>query len=218
MDLDPSLIAAALARNDRYVTEVVEGLKVCPYAAQARRAGRTERFVLPWSEAAPALPIEDAHLAVMARMAEPGGVEVVQWIYPTVTWSATHWDRSAKDLTTRCHEVLGRSVVGVAPLHPSASYHTGSAAALVPLFRRTPDPTIQWIALHALDAVRGTRPHGEVLLPRDPAEAAALLAQLAKPSVADAIARANARTAEAVGVVAIEAMLASLREPGAHSE
>lgn len=215
--LDPQLVAAALARNDRYVREVVEALNVCPYAAQARRAGRTERRVMPWSEPVEALALHADHLAMMRRMAMEDDVEVVQWIYPTVPWSADVWDRAAKDLTMRCHQALGVSVVGVAPLHPEAAYRTTSPAALVPLFRRTPDPTIQWIALRALEAVRRGRPNGEVLLPRDPEEAAALLDRLSKPSVADAVARGNAALAASMGVAELEALFASLRDDEPHS-
>ena len=80
---------------------------------------------------------------------------------------------------------------------------------MVPLFRRSPDPTLQWISLAALERVREGRPHGEVLLPRDPAEARALLASLERPSLADAIADTNRERAFGYGVEALVALFES---------
>lgn len=210
MTLSSDRVRDALARNDRYVHEVVEQLAVCPYARPARLAGRTSRYVLdtgPCGE----LEAKDLHLDVLRAMASDDGPEVVQWIYPTAPHDASSWDRAGKVFTQRCHDACGQTVVGVAPLHPEAAYLPHTAAAMVPLFRRAPDPTLQWISLRALDAVRSTRPRGEVLLPRDPIAARALLAELARPSLAETIADNNRSTALEIGLEAFEALLAGLR-------
>ena len=39
-------IAAALARNERYVREFVEAFNLCPYARRCRETGKLQRVVL----------------------------------------------------------------------------------------------------------------------------------------------------------------------------
>lgn len=211
VSLSPEIAAAALARNDRYVSEVVEALNVCPYARPSRLDGRTARFVLD-VDADGQLEVTDAHLSVLADMDQEGGLEVVQWIYPTARFTATAWDRAGKAFTSACHEAHGESVVGVAPLHPEAPYLSATAAAMVPLFRRAPDPTLQWISLRSIDAVRATRPRGEVLAPSDPQAIERLLESLARPSLAETIAERNRRTALRIGLRQFEDLMAGLRD------
>ena len=196
----------ALARNDRYVREAVEALNLCPFAARARREGTSARRVLFGRlEEVPQTTL----LGILRDMEREGGPEVVQLIFPDETDDPGDWERRAKAGLVAVHEALGRSVAGVAALHPRARFKVASARAMVPLFRRAPDPTLQWISLAALKRVREGRPHGEVLLPRDPAEARALLASLERPSLADTIADTNRERALSYGVEALETLFES---------
>lgn len=202
----------ALARNERYLREAIEALAFCPYAAPARLEGASLRRV--YEGTLPSAPNDALH-EIMDAIASPGGPDVAQLIFPDETDDPRDWDRRGKALVRAMHDQRGASVVGVAPLHPHAPYKAHSPRAMVPLFRRAPDPTLQWIALDALDRVRAGRPRGEVLLPRDPDEARELLARLQKPSLADAIANANYERASAMGLAAVEALFASFRAGGA---
>ena len=49
-------VAAALARNDRYVREFVEALNLCPYAKRTRETGKLKREVLLDAGGAPDTP------------------------------------------------------------------------------------------------------------------------------------------------------------------
>jgi hypothetical protein len=213
MPLSDADRAEALARNERYVREMIEALNFCPYAKGSRLAGRSARVVCAESLAEDGTLIlsEDARSALAALAAPDAEFEVVQVIYPRVRADYLAWDRAVKQATTAYFDEYGGAFAGVAPLHPNAEFTRHSPASLVPLFRRAPDPTIQWIALSALACVRGSRPHGEVLAPQDPVERAALLELLLKPSVSESIARANFERAEGEGIAALVALFAGLR-------
>src|SRR3954464_7080420 len=68
----------ALARNDRYLREFVEALRMCPYAQACRESGKLQRRVLhSREEALPAirqietLPPESVEVALLIFPLEP---------------------------------------------------------------------------------------------------------------------------------------------------
>jgi len=65
-------VAAALARNDRYLHEFVEALQLCPWAKRCREIGRLSRHVI----LEPAAPISNAKLSA-AGVNVIGNVDVV---------------------------------------------------------------------------------------------------------------------------------------------
>jgi hypothetical protein len=95
-------------------------------------------------------------------------------------------------------------VWAVAAFHPELPFTAASPSEAIPLFRRSPDATLQWLRLDALERVRRGRPEGDVVLPVVPRDAAALLAQVSKPGLADVVAENNRRTADALGWEVVE--------------
>ena len=201
---------AALARNSRFVEEFVEGLNVCPYARRSRVTGTARRFVTPAEDNDFGAEHPDV-LSAFAAIVDDVKTEVVQLICPRISLGGKAWVRRVKALTEALHLHHGESVVGVAAFHPQMNFRTERPAALIPLFRRAPDPTVQWIRLDVIQRVRAGRPAGDIALPALDADVAAFLRQQSLPSVEAEISAANARTVEELGLEIVLRMLADYR-------
>jgi hypothetical protein len=90
------------------------------------------------------------------------------------------------------------------------NYRTDSAAALISLFRRAPDPTLQWVRLSALDSIYRGRKGGTNFV--DLSHVAKLLGAPAKRDLYEEIARSNQATAERVGIQVLEHRLTELHQ------
>lgn len=204
---------AALARNDRFLDMIIEGMGVCPYARSSRVNGGTRRFVLP-DRVTTSLPLApSAELAeILATMSAAGELEVVQVIFPRAAVGPREWVRSVKEVTVKLQAPYDRSFVAVAAFHPALSYRTDTPSAMVPLFRRSPDPLIQWIRLSVLDRVRQGRPDGDVAMPEDASGMAALHTTFRRKSLADEIAEANFGKVHDMGVKSFERLLRESHE------
>lgn len=142
----------ALRVNERYLREFIEGSSFCPYAKQGRRSGQTSRYVFLFEEL-DVKPLVD----LMKRISEDPKQVVAQVILPLVDVDPEAWRKFCMDVTALGHHELGKPVLACAPLHPSLPYSDESMYSLVPLFRRAPDPTIQWVRLDGLDALYAGR-------------------------------------------------------------
>jgi len=191
----------ALRLNDRYLTEVIEPHKFCPYARAARLNSRMRRYVITTSHEDRAQVLD-----LMAEVADDPTQEVVQVIFPTVELDASAWrdaTRSFDEGLVKEHGEGYANVLASAAFHPDLSFSTRSPATLVPLFRRAPDPTIQWTRLDVLDALHssqgGRSSHFLDVRGLSVDEIMAALASF-RPSLSERIAEANLRTAESLGV------------------
>jgi hypothetical protein len=202
--------AEALARNSRFVEEFVEDLNVCPYAKGSRMDGSAQRRVAPVSNEDLTADHPDI-AAAFHRIADEPGVEVMQIICPRIAMPEKEWTLRVKEMTETLHQAHGRSVVGVAAFHPDLKFRDESAASLVPLFRRAPDPTIQWIRLDVIERVRSSRPAGDIAIPTDEANLAEFLKRQLLPSVEAEIAATNARLVDNLGLEAILQLLQRFR-------
>src|SRR5260370_1140442 len=75
-----TLAEGALERNDRYVREFVEALRICPYAKQCRETGKLHRRVLfgpdealPAIRAIEALPADSLEVPLLIFPSPPAG-------------------------------------------------------------------------------------------------------------------------------------------------
>ncbi len=202
-----------MARNARFLEDIVEDLNVCPYARKARLDGAVFRHVFPdVLDDTGAFASRDALAQVLETLAESDTLEVTQLIFPNAGCDGRMWSRAVKRLTAELQAERGSSVVGVAAFHPELTFRTDSPAVMVPLFRRAPDPTIQWIRLDVLDRVRRGRTNGDVVMPEDTEALLALLRQGKKRSLDEEIADANFRRVNALGVEEFVASLHALRD------
>jgi hypothetical protein len=200
----------ALARNDRYLREFVEALRLCPYAKPCREAGRLQRRVV-WSreQALPvireieALPDHEVEVALMIFPAEP----------------ATG-DQSAREFTAFCaslRESMFAAHRGEAPFycvafHPDLPRDLLDANRAVHFIRRSPDPTLQLVRASTLRAVRGENEGGSRYVDTSRLSLEEAMALASPLSLAERIAETNFATVQREGADRLEAMLSSFRQ------
>ena len=149
----PAMAGGALSLAARYVESVVEGLELCPYAAQARRTGgvRMERIV----------STHDAkHCAVrVAAIAQDTGLEAILLIFDLAD-DDPRCDARAFEAFLREFQGLHRA--SGAPAFYSVMFHPRieervprtTPDSLVQVIRRAPVPMIQCLRASSMDAVR----------------------------------------------------------------
>lgn len=196
----------------RFTTELIEGLNLCPFARGSRHTGASVvRVVLEPLDPAATAPEGSALRSLIEELIDDESAEVVQVIFPAVAMDALSWERWAKALTSWVRGLRPPPAVwAVAAFHPELPWSSSSASEAIPLFRRSPDATLQWLRLDALERVRRGRPEGDVVLPSVPRDAAALLAQVSKPGLAEVVAENNHRMATSFGWEALEDRLKDL--------
>lgn len=199
--------AAALAANDRYLYEFVEGEAFCPYAREGRRRQETKRFV-HWASELDA----ESLLELMAEVARDESIVVAQVIFPCIAVTPTAWMEFCTAVTNAAHKKMGgRDVLALAALHPDMSYREDTPFSLIPLFRRSPDPTIQWVRLSSLQALYKGREKGSTFI--DPEQMMALIAEGPAPKpLYDRVAEANEASLRRLGVSRVVRLLDSMRE------
>ncbi len=210
--LSERIAELALAANARWTQQVIEAGNYCPFARRAREQQRAMALVSfdrvdldePENSA-------DALFGHADRLASDERAEVVQVIFPLLEVTPDRWQRYAKGLTAAVHRRRGQgSVFAVAAFHPELPWSDAGPQTIVPLLRRTPDPTIQWLRLDVLHRVREGRPEGDVALPDGPERALKLLKQAQRPPLSEVVAQANWDTARGQGLEALEARLREL--------
>lgn len=194
--------ARALAANDRYVLDLLEKENFCPYARAGRERGRTERRV-HFADTDSLAPIAD-----IFADAVPRDVEVLQVIFPLVPVEPQAFSRFVNDVTDALNQTQPRPVFASAALHPHLPYRRETPAGLISLFRRAPDPTLQWVRLSTLDNIYRGRKGGTSFV--DLNNVAAILEATNKRDLYEEIALANQSTAERLGIDWLDAHLAAL--------
>ncbi len=156
------LVGEALRLNARYVEEVVIGWGLCPWAAQAWRAGAVARRVL----VEPA-PETGAVLEVVDALAARPEISIGLLIFPRAALDAAAWGSFAERV--RRADRARRPPSAAAPFllaafHPltgARAAEAGDAGALVSRLRRTPDPTLQLVCAELLERL-GPEVSGEI--------------------------------------------------------
>ncbi len=195
----------ALRVNDRYLEEFLEKYAFCPYSREGRKKGQVHRYVHYCDSHDPGSLVELMHKVA----ADPQQV-VVQVIMPLIDASPEGWIRFSQELTDYGHARLGGpSVLACAPLHPELPYNTLNPEAMIPLFRRTPDPTIQWVRLDGLASIYEGRGGDTVFVD---ANAIGDYMEHVSPQVNlyERIAETNAAMAKRLSFEVIEALLGSI--------
>ena len=144
---DAALVAAALRVNARYVEEVVIGWGLCPWAARAWNERQVTQRV--FTDAAP--EVEPVAAFVDELVARPDAA-IGLAIFPRVGCTVGAWERFAERVRR------ARGAFLVAAFHPDYRPPDGPAldpAQLVPLIRRTPDPTLQLVRASLMENLRG---------------------------------------------------------------
>jgi hypothetical protein len=203
------LEAEALRVNDRYLHEFIEGSSFCPYARQGRRAGQTKRYV----HLAETLDLQPL-LELFARICSDPQQVVAQVILPMVEVEPEAWRRFCMDLTDLGHAHIQQLVLACAPLHPALPFVESNMYGMVPLFRRAPDPTIQWVRLDGLDALYAGRGSDNQFL--KPEDIAALLNanRPSRPPLYDVVCKTNAAMARRLTIERVVKTLDEIAHDG----
>jgi len=202
-----TLPEAALARNDRYLLEFVEALRMCPFAKQCRETGKLHRRVV--------LELRDAQAAVKAVEALPAdSVEVALLIFPLARADGEASPREFEAFTATLRDWMSREHHGDPPFycvafHPDLPRDLFDAHRAVQFIRRSPDPTVQLVRASVLRSVRAGREGGSVYAGDLSLEEALTL--VSPLSLSDRIAEANLETLRRENPDRIAALLASLR-------
>jgi hypothetical protein len=178
--------------HERFLVEVIEKLHLCPWAEGTRRSNALRRAVV---------------------LAQDPVDEILSWgdevLVGILIWP-TFFDGPAEleQLLARVRREEearrgGRSPFVTALFHPQLAYSTDTPDQLVPLFRRSPDPSVQFIRHAALEAVRSAAPSGKFLFDFSPAAFVELERRKELVPVSDKIASDNAASVEKIGLDAL---------------
>ncbi len=212
-------VSAVEALNDRFLREVVESWRSCPYARGCRDAGKLWRTVC-WADD-DAVASEQRILRVMAQLeraagaAEAGPPEVALLVLPALAHlESPRFDALHVRLRTAHEAAFPQSLFYNVAFHPGYPIDNRTPSTLVRLFRRSPDPTLQFVAKAVLQPLRKTTDEAERVrtasaLLAAGADTATLAAALRAPrDVSVAVAEANAQRFERESA----AMLAQLEQ------
>lgn len=179
----------------RYVVEVVERYRLCPWAQPARASGEVAVSVL-WGS-----PTIASWIATAAAQLSRPDVRVAVVIAPELAIGPAAL-RAVRDAVA-----AELPEVGVAEFHPEAPLDLATPARLVPFLRRAPDPLLQLVPIALLRAARAGGP--PLTAPRAAqVRALAGCARPPRPAVGEELAAANHATASAHGAAIASAMAA----------
>jgi hypothetical protein len=196
-----SIEAAALARSDRYLSEFVEALELCPFARRCRESGRLARRVLRGER-----PAEATAAAVRElEQTSEEQVEVALLIYPEFAGELSRFEEFRDEVRRSL-----RLFYCVA-FHPALPMDLSDANRAVSFLRRSPDPTLQLVRISTLDRVRSGRPAGSVYVDPSRLSPEELRDLEAVPSLSDQIAEANLCTLRREDPARLAQLLADLR-------
>jgi hypothetical protein len=196
-----SIEAEALARSDRYLSEFVEALDLCPFARRCRETGRLARRVLRGGR-----PGEATSAAARELEATPEEqLEVALLIYPELEGGLP----ALEELRDEVRRSL-RQFHCVA-FHPELPMDLSDANRAVSFLRRSPDPTLQLVRVSTLDRVRSGRPAGSVYVDPSRLSPDELRNLATLPSLSDQIAAANLSTLRRQDPALLAGLLESIR-------
>jgi hypothetical protein len=192
-----------LARNDRYLWEFVEALRLCPFAKRCREDGKLHRRVL--------LAGDDPVSALREVEALPeSSLEVALLLFPEAPTGSLEAARAFEELAAGLREKMAKpAVFYCVAFHPDLPRDLGSPHRAVPFIRRSPDPTLQLVRISVLEAIRDGS--GERYVDPSSLTLEQLLALKTPQSLSDRIAEANLETLEQTGPDQVEARLTALR-------
>ncbi|MEZ4221476.1 MAG: DUF1415 family protein [Polyangiaceae bacterium] len=197
--------AEALRVNDRYLEEFLEKYAFCPYSREGRRRGEVQRYVHFCDSHDPEPLVER-----MRQVAADESQVVAQVIFPLIDVSAVDFERFCRQLTDYAHsQLFDHDVLAAAPLHPDLRFTQSNPEALIPLFRRTPDPTLQWVRLDALQNLYSGRESDTVFVDASSIDSY-LRDNAGRTPLYETIAQANAKMLQRLSVPTVEALLSDI--------
>lgn len=200
MDSNLTIESEAIRLCRRYQVEIVEALKLCPWAERARLDGHVSERVIRGE-------VDDsaASLSAIEELGRDSSVEIGLLIFPEARVGRADFERFVSRLVdedARSREV-GTAPFAMAAFHPDAEADLSDPERLISFLRRTPDPTIQLVRCEILDDLRSGFSDGTAFVDIN---ALATLDQSREDTLPlrERIARANQRTVERLGLPDVE--------------
>ena len=158
-DLRAAAVSAVLRRNDRYLSGLVEAHNVCPFARPCREQGKLWRAI----SFATADGIVDRALALATQLeAVSTPVEVALLLMPGLRGiDPIALDRIHAQLRESYRGRAGGASFYVVPFHPDYPLNARDPGALVRFWRRSPDPTLQFVHIETLESLRRADPRDQ---------------------------------------------------------
>jgi hypothetical protein len=178
--------------HERFLVEVIEEYNLCPWAEGTRTSGALKRAVI----------LDQDPVAEILSAGDEVLVCILIW--PRFFDGPEAFEDLHKRL--RAEEEArrgGKSPFATALFHPRLKYSAATPDQLVPLFRRSPDPSLQFIRFAALDAVRSASPSGKFIFDFSARAWAELERREKELPVSDKIARDNAARADVARILSI---------------
>jgi hypothetical protein len=210
-------IAAALARNDRYLFEFVEALSLCPWARRCRELGRLERRVL-LEDGDPISAAVDAALLHVREFDErpASDVEVGLLIFPKLIprlRDGVDGARAFEQLCVAVREAMQTHFASrevpfyCVAFHPELGVDLSDENRAVRFIRRSPDPTLQLVRVSVLRDARGSQPEPIRFVDASKLSHAELMAIEQPMTISEKIAKANWEALKREGPEKLRALL-----------
>jgi hypothetical protein len=206
--MDETLVQHTLRLYGRYQQEIVEHLNLCPWAMRARLDGKVRLQVCLQTDGS----LDPTLDAIREFEADPQ-VEIALLLFPRLDLDRLAFERFVADAVKHdaARATLKSPAFAFAAFHPSANLDSSKPERLIPFWRRTPDPTIQLVRLHALERVRHADPPGTQFVDLATVDFTKPLKRPG-PSLRQRISEANSETLTREGLPQVEALFASIRE------
>lgn len=202
----------ALRVYRRYESEIVNALGLCPWAERARREGRVRDHVI---EARTESEAAEAVLAAIDALDREPSIEIGLVLLPRLELARDGFERFVATVRERdaARHPYGATTLALAAFHPEARVDLDSPERLVPLLRRTPDPTIQAVRTSVLERLRRGDGHGTALVDLDKIAAATLALESLEQErpLSARVAEANLVSVRALGAPELIARLDDIR-------
>ncbi|MCO4764375.1 MAG: DUF1415 family protein [Myxococcales bacterium] len=213
--------AQILAHSDTYLLELVERWEICPFARRCREEGRLWRKV-SWADEDRLGQHMDQAIDALEAKASEGDPEVALLLCPNVQHLPPQRFNdiyvASRDRYRLRHPKQAFYVVA---FHPDLKLNVETAGGLIPFWRRSPHPTLQFVSVPLLQRLRhvdrGRDPNRIALelaaTGAAPEEIAAALAELRPHQpVSERVAEHNAETYASQGAAPFLAIQRDLNE------
>ncbi len=210
---DRALAVEALRLNDRYLIEFIEPHGLCPYAEGARNSPELRRRVLVERSA-------DALLAPttewLRSLADVPSAVVAILIYPRFSGALDAFEKFLRSIRAEL-DAAGSSPFVSALFHPRLKYSTATPQRLLTYFRRSPDPSLQFVRFSVLDQLKRRVPSGKFFFDGSEKSLAEVARRGEQVGLSERIARDNHALVATQGIAKLEAILDDIEADRARS-
>jgi hypothetical protein len=164
----PNVVSSELEREtvrltERYVSEVVVALDLCPWAAPALNDDRVQISVITDFFDMSSLPTAARHCQQRLLTTAPE-IDLVLLVLPRLQLRRVEMDMLLAAVRDEMTAKEGVASFALAAFHPQADPDEASGERFIPFLRRSPDPLVQAVRFSSLERVDGKHAAGTTFL------------------------------------------------------